>query len=438
MLHALLVTLVPIGALAALAGASPSTAVPILCGAVAVFLITRARVGHSDTRVLDAALVALAAGVVIQLVPLPRGFVAFASPHAEALRAALYLDSASRFATLTVNQILTRAGLASLVSALLVFWAARDVFSRGGLRISASSVAWAGSALVVVSLVQRATAPRTLLWIWRPADADAQPFGPFVNPNHLATWLLMAASLTSGYLVSHTRAIGSSQPSLRLKVRDWLADGKGLLLAGALITMILGIGTTLSRGAILGAGAALAVGFGLSDIERRGRTARVVGACAAVLLAAAVWSNLEALARKFEAVTTLSRVTIWRETLPVVHDFWLTGTGVGTYGPTMVQYQRAFREVHFNQAHSEYVQVAAEGGVLLAVPLAVALGAGLRLARKRLREDKRPISWLRIGAAAGLAGAAVHGIFETGLRIPANGLLAAVLAGILLHAHHDR
>jgi drug/metabolite transporter (DMT)-like permease len=76
--------------------------------------------------------------------------------------------------------------------------------------------------------------------------------------------------------------------------------------------------------------------------------------------------------------------------------------------------------------------------VLLMAPLVVALGAALRLAMRRLRQDKRPIAWLRIGAAAGLAGTAVQGLFETGLRIPANGLLAALLAGILLHAHHDR
>jgi len=436
--HARLVSLVPIGALVALAGTHPAAAVPILSGAVVVFLLTRARVAHADTRLLDAALVAVVAGVVVQLVPLPHGIVAFASPNVEPLREALYVHETSRFTTLTVNPILTRAGLASLVAALLVFWAARDVFGRGGLRIAASTIACAGAALVVVSLVQRATAPRTLLWIWTPADAEAQPLGPFVNRNHLATWLLMAASLTAGYLVAHTRALGSSQPSLRLKVRDWLADGKGLLLAAALITMVLGIGATLSRGAVLGAGAALAVGFGLSDVGLRGRTARVVAACIGVVLAAAVWSNIEAFARKFDSVTTLSRVTIWREALPVIHDFWLTGTGAGTYGPTMVHYQRAFREVHFNQAHSEYVQVAGEGGLLLMAPLAVALGAGLRLARRRLGEDKRPISWLRIGAAAGLASAAVHGLFETGLRMPANGLLAALLAAIVVHRHHER
>jgi putative inorganic carbon (hco3(-)) transporter len=438
MVHALLVSLVPVGALAALAGTSPASALPILAAAALAFLMTGARVGDRDTRLLDAALVALVAGVVLQLVPLPGATVALASPRVDALRGALYLESTSSAATLTVNPIATRAGLASLASVLLLFWAARDAFGRGGLRMTASAIAWAGSALVIVSLVQRATAPRTLLWIWTPADAEAQPFGPFVNPNHLATWLLMAAPLTAGYLVSHTRAIGSSQASLRLRVRDWLADGKGLLLAGALLTMVLGIGATLSRAALLGAGAALAAAVWLCDVEHRGRTARIVGAAAAVLAAVSIWFNGEALAGKFDAVTTFSRFAIWRQTLPVIRDFWLTGTGAGTYAATMLHYQRAFREVHFNQAHSEYVQVAAEGGVLLVTPIVVALGAALRLARRRIGDDARPISWLRVGAAAGLVGTAVQGLFETGLRIPANALLAAVLAAIVLHQHQDR
>jgi O-antigen ligase len=435
--RALLVCLVPLGALAALGGTYPSSTVPILVAAVVAFLISGARVGGGEVRVLDAALVALAAGVVVQLIPLPRSVIAVASPNLEPLRAALYLDSGPDLAPLSANAIVTRAGLATLVSALLVFWAGRHAFGRGGLRLAASAVAWAGFALVLVSFVQRTTAPRLLLWVWKPTDPEAQPFGPFVNPNHLATWLLMAASLTAGYLVSHTQALGLSHSSLRLRVRDWLSDGRGLVLTATLLAMLVGIAVTLSRAAILGAVAALAVGFGLSSVDRRGRTAGVVGVAAAVLLAIAVWSNAEALVRKFDAVTTLGRLAIWRETLPILRDFWLTGTGVGTYAPTMLQYQHSFREVHFNQAHSEYLQVAAEGGVLLGAPLAIALGAGVWLARRRLKEDRRAISWLRIGAAAGLTGAAVQGLFETGLRIPANGLLAALLAAIVLHRRQD-
>jgi hypothetical protein len=430
------VSLVPVGALAALGGAYPSATLPILAAAVAVFLVSRARVGDRKTRALDAALVSLAAGVVLQVVPLPRSVVTFLSPHLDTLRAALYLDPGSAPATLSVDPHLTRAGLASLVSALLVFWAAREVFSRGGVRVAARAVAWAGFALTLVAFVQRATAPDLLLWTWKPADPGSQPFGPFVNRNHLATWLLMGASLSTGYLVSHTRSLSSAQASLRLRVRDWLADGNSLVLAGALLSMLLGIVATLSRSAILGAGAAL-LGGALSRANHRGQTARLAGAAVAILLAVAVWSNRDDLARKFESGTTASRPVIWREAFPVIHHFWLTGTGVGTYGPTMLKYQQRFREMHFNQAHSEYVQVAAEGGVLLVAPLVIAVGAAVRVARRRLQEDTRPISWLRIGAAAGLMAAAVQGLFETGLRIPANGLLAALLAAIVLHERHD-
>jgi hypothetical protein len=41
--------------------------------------------------------------------------------------------------------------------------------------------------------------------------------------------------------------------------------------------------------------------------------------------------------------------------------------------------------------------------------------------------------WLRIGAAAGILGLAVQSVFETGLRMPANALLFALLAAIVVH-----
>lgn len=424
--------------LAVLGGAYPSATLPILGAAVLVFLMSGARIADRETRALDVALIAVVTAIVLQLAPLPDRLVAVVSPQLDELRGALYLDASASRATLTADPRLTRAGLASLLSALLVFWSARQIFSRGGIRVAARLVAWAGFALTLVAFVQRATAPNLLLWMWKPIDPGSKPFGPFVNPNHLATWLLMAASLTTGYLVAHTRSLGSAHTSMRLRLRDWLADGNGLLLAGALLLMLVGIAATLSRAAMLGATAALATGVMLSRARDGGRSARVAVASVVALLALAAWSNQEELARKFGAATTASRVTIWRDTVPVVRDFWFAGTGTGTYAPVMVHYQRTSRDLHFNQAHSEYLQAAAEGGILLVVPLIVAIGAAWQLARRRLREDTRSVSWLRIGAASGLIAVAVQGVFETGLRVPANGLLAALLAAIVVCKRHDR
>jgi hypothetical protein len=427
------VSAVALGALAALGGAYPSATIPILSGAALAFLASGARVGSGDTRALDLSLVALAAGVLLQLVPLPAGLTEAMSPHLDTLRDGLRLDAGGQPTTLSVDPRLTRGGLASLVSALLLFWAAREVFSRRGVRTAARAIAWSGFALTVMTLVQRVTAPDRLMWQWTPVDPGSQPFGPFVNRNHLGTWLIMATALTAGYLVAHTRSHAQGPTALRLRVRDWLADGNGLFLSGAIAIMLLGIVATLSRAAILGTAAALAAGTAIGGVHLRGRVARVAVAAAAILLATAVWSNREGLARKFDSVTTVSRLEIWQETFPVVRDFWLTGTGTGTYGPAMLRYQERMREVHLNQAHSEYVQLAAEGGLLLLVPCALAAFAAVRLAHRRMKDDTRAMAWLRVGAAAGLAGVAVQGLFETGLRIPANALLAALLAAILLH-----
>jgi hypothetical protein len=134
----------------------------------------------------------------------------------------------------------------------------------------------------------------------------------------------------------------------------------------------------------------------------------------------------------------VSRMTIWKETVPVIADFWLTGTGAGTYSRAMLRYQHTSPEFHFNQAHSESVQLTAEGGVLVTIPVLLALGAWVALARRQLKRDAHELFWIRLGAAAGVLAVAVQGIFDTPLRIPANALLAALLAAIVVHDRESR
>jgi O-antigen ligase len=145
-----------------------------------------------------------------------------------------------------------------------------------------------------------------------------------------------------------------------------------------------------------------------------------------------LWGDLPALANRV-GEPPRDRQAIWRDTMPLVRDHWLTGTGAGAYARAMLLYQRTDRTYYDNQAHNQYLQVAADGGLLLVVPALVALTmlgvAGL----KRLREDRTGMFWIRVGAGAGLCGVLVQGLWETGLRAPGNAVLSAVLAAILLH-----
>jgi O-antigen ligase len=86
-----------------------------------------------------------------------------------------------------------------------------------------------------------------------------------------------------------------------------------------------------------------------------------------------------------------------------------------------------------NAAHNHYLQVAAEGGLLIGIPVAVALVILARDSIRALARDDSGMYFLRAGALSGLAGVAVQSIWETGLTTPANGVLAAIVAAIVVH-----
>jgi putative inorganic carbon (hco3(-)) transporter len=116
-----------------------------------------------------------------------------------------------------------------------------------------------------------------------------------------------------------------------------------------------------------------------------------------------------------------------------VKDFWVTGIGAGTFETAMLAYQRGPSPFRINAAHSHYLQVAAEGGLLLGIPVLAAIVLFVRTAMERLAYDDAGMHWVKAGAVSGLAGVAVQSVWETGLTTPANGLLAAIAAAIVLH-----
>ena len=158
--------------------------------------------------------------------------------------------------------------------------------------------------------------------------------------------------------------------------------------------------------------------------------------CIALAAIVAAYVNLQPLLSRVEetlAVGAGGRPRIWQETLRLIRDFWLTGTGLGSYQTAMLVYQQTDRAVFINQAHNQYLHFLAEGGVLLTAPAVMAVVAFIRLFRTRLAQDTSSSVWLRIGGGAAILAVAVQGFWETGLRIPANGLLFAIAAAVAVH-----
>jgi O-antigen ligase len=115
-------------------------------------------------------------------------------------------------------------------------------------------------------------------------------------------------------------------------------------------------------------------------------------------------------------------------------DFYLTGSGLNTYGNLMLMYPETDRTLHAQQAHSDYVQLAVEGGLLVGIPVLVAIGLFGRAVARRLGQPQDEMTWwIRLGAVAGICGMALQEITEFSLQIPGVAVLFTVLVAIAVH-----
>ena len=441
------------------AGGLAWTLVPLLAIAAGGALLTPGRTFglRQPWRSLDLALVALLAAIVIQIIPLPAAVVSWLSPHRDAIanviRLARFGESRSAWSTLSVDPSATLVALGTVALGVLTFWMARATFGAGGsTRSVCRALTFIGMIAAVAAVLQKAVSPRSLLFLIEPDVGSASPFGAFVNRNHFGAWLLMVVAPAGGYFVARTKI----HPLRRNRWGKSLGQvmSSGIVFAALAVMAIVGVLLlTFSRSALAGAGVAAIVAWRLGQPrmsrERTSRPARL-GLAGALLLIVVLFVDVERWAtRVTESFDTnaapLGRLTIWQESIPIARDFWLTGTGAGTFSDAMVVYQESRvwigsmrRWAHFNNAHSHYLQVVCEGGLLLVIPSLWALGALTLLGYRAVRSDKGEMFWVRVGAAAGLAGLAAQSIWEISLIMPANAVMAGILGGLLLYRREAR
>jgi O-antigen ligase len=419
------------------AGARNWTLAPPLIALAVAALAIRPRVVRSATRVLDVSLLVCLAAVVFAVVPVPAGWRHALSPSADHIAGAIRFGgidpSAARPTSL--DPVATARSIVVTLLTLGVFWIGRDVAAMGGRRRILRFVAGAGFVVSTLAVVVKGTVSEhshLVLGIFDPTDAAATPYGPFLNRNHMGTWLILAIPMTLGYMVARVRRLRRSQRSVVDAAMLWLAGSAAMMFVALIVSTsrsaMIGLVVTAATGIVLAAGK---TGNGAT----RGRA--VLAACglagAAIAFALLIPRTTLLLARFDVLLTgdpTAGRMPIWRETLPMIRDFALTGVGGGAYPAGMLIYQQSSREFFFNQAHNHYLQIMAEGGLIVAVPLLVAAMAFAVVAARRLKADMSATYWIRAGAVAGIAGVLVQSLWEIGISSAANALLFAAACAL--------
>ena len=428
---------------------------PLFVGASAAGLsaVVSARAWHDPRlRAIGLALAVVAATIAVQAVSLPAWLVESLSPGVSAFQSAFQVGyQPSATATLSIAPGATLVALVEWVAlALLCLGLARTLEPRG-VEWLARQFVGLGLTLAAFGIVQRAfldPQDPAIYGFWRPG-VGAMPFGPFVNRNHFAGWMVMVVPVVAALAWAHVVRQADAPSGAR---RHWIGrlgspDGNRILLMStAVLVMAASVLVSGSRSGAVSLFVGLAV-LGLFASRGAEGRRRWPGAAAFVLVfaVALLWAGGPVLERFARASTEVQgRLGAWRDTLHIVQDFPLTGTGLGTYGRAMLVYQTGPRRAIYAEAHNDYLQLAAEGGLLVGVPVLVAVGLiGVGVFRRlRQREEDLIACWVRRGAAAGLAGILVQSSVAFSLQMPGNAVMCGVLLALALarprsvtHAH---
>jgi tetratricopeptide (TPR) repeat protein len=221
-------------------------------------------------------------------------------------------------------------GLMKLVPAVLTFLAVRSRVRQEGSHGVLWCVSLSGILVALVSLLHRLTGWDRVYDFYEPLYVHADPLpAPFLNANHLAGALGLAAAVTIGL------AFDEKDRFKRLV----LVAAAGFTGGAVLLT--------LSRGGIICfvAGQVLFVGLRLFHrLVRRSGSGRGRRELAALPLALAMgvasgsYVALRSIIKEF-VQGDAHKFQIWLDALPMVRSYWLAGSGRGTFGQAYTGFQ---------------------------------------------------------------------------------------------------
>ncbi|WP_145213167.1 O-antigen ligase family protein [Stieleria magnilauensis] len=257
-------------------------------------------------------------------------------------------------------------------------------------------------------------------------------FGPFVNRNHFPFFMNLGLGLTLGLLMERLEKMG----------RHWhrllLADGIATWLLVALVFIIASLIVCVSRGGVLSAVVAITVvlllRMSVGGVKRWLVLGVAVAAATTLLLA---WVGFDFYESRLNMLGESDRYSgdgrwiLWKAALSSVPEFPWFGSGGETY-----RYWETIQMTGDPQwtsetnksirADNEFLDVLNEYGIVGL--LSLVLMAGVVVYQIAIGARRSALS---AGACIGLLAVLAHSLVDFGLRVPATGMFAVIVAALL-------
>jgi O-antigen ligase len=380
----------------------------------------------------------------IAIVPMRPDWVAFLSPESARIHALpQILGIGQERITISIEPHATQAALLKTMAYIAIFFLFLAVVnSRSRVLAAARVLVYAAVLHAVYAVMMHLSIVSHEVFGTVIDHGSASGFYP--NRNHFAGMLEMTLAIGIGLLIAGlTGRSAGSWREFFLHLVDWVLSPR-MVLRLSLCILVIALTTTHSRMGNTAFFASLLIAgvIGIAMSRHATRNTVVLLASLVVLDLAIVgsWFGVEKLAARLEA-TTAEDVQEREEpaayALGLIRDYPVFGSGAGTFYVAFPAYRPEKVVNFYDYAHNDYVQLAAETGVvglgLLGLAVLLSLVAALRAQWVRHDPLMRGISFASI---MGIVAILIHSSVDFNLQIPANAALFMVilaLAWISLH-----
>ncbi len=385
---------------------------------------------------------------LLQIVPLPAGLVALISPETYRLHE-LTGDIAKvpDWISLSVRKKETVSEFFRFASAAAFYVLTVQLFSQKEMlkRTIITLTAFSGF-LAFLAIMQYLFYNNKIYWI-RELTLGGLPFGPFVNRNHYAGFMGMVFPLVLGLFLFYKPQV--SYASLRERLVE-LFSRRGtnmyILIGLALVLMAVSVFLSLSRSGIVSLGLSITFfGLMLSAAKTGSRRGVVIVIICILILLSVGWFGWEPIVARFEKIRNPvgniadMRPTIWKDTVPMIKDFPVFGTGFGTYIDAYTKYRTLPGETIVDHAHNDYLELLSDGGLIGFLLFGWFFAAvGIRSFNTFRKRKELYSIYIFIGSLSGIVYMFFHSVTDFNLHIGSNGLYFFFLAGIMVSSAHTR
>ena len=266
--------------------------------------------------------------------------------------------------------------------------------------------------------------------------------GSFVYHNHLANYLLIGGALAIGLLISQLKRPKQRTDSLKRVVMGFMEAimSSKWLIRVAIITIVVALILTRSRMAnsaffiSLLATAILAL-FVMKNAPPMLKWLVI----SLVVIDVSIVGALFGIDKVKERIDTTSfqgetRDDVVTMSLPIIEEYWLTGTGAGTFYTVFPKYHTDTIHLHYDHAHNEYLQFLIEYGIVGFLLLGGSIAYSLLKAISALKNRSDPMSQgIAFASIMAIVGMLIHISVDFPLQAPATTInfLALMILGVI-------